>query len=139
MRKSSEAVSGTQILSSALLVIDERVAISIRPLNDLSILDLPGAAFAAQLSHDFDLMIPAHDVRFGEQTPVGVHRELSADFDPAVLGKAGRFPRLAEAEAFKRDPGNYRERVVGEERVNLLGCYSGHFVHALLAGLILKY
>jgi hypothetical protein len=45
-------------------VIDQRIAIGIRPLDSLNLSDLPRTTLAAQLPYDFDLMIPAHDVAF---------------------------------------------------------------------------
>ena len=59
-------------------------------------------------------MVPAHDMRFGEQSAVRVHRQLTADLDPAVLRKPGRFSRLAETEAFQRNPWQDREGVITE-------------------------
>ena len=45
-------------------VIDQRIAIRIRPLDSRGIWDLPRTTLTAQLPDNFDLMIPAHDVGF---------------------------------------------------------------------------
>src|SRR5436305_1927084 len=84
-------------------------------------------------------MVPGHDVRFGEQAAVGIHWQLTAHFDPATLRERGSLTGLAETETLERDPGEDRERVVREKRIDVLMSDAGHLVHGLEARVVLKH
>src|SRR5579872_6111308 len=119
-------------------MIDERIAIRVRPLDDLRIADLSRTAFAAQLPHDLDLMVPSHHVRLGEQAAVGVHRQRAADFDSPALRERRRFARLAETPSLEGDPREDREGIVGEKRIDIIRRYSRYFVYRLKFGLVVE-
>src|SRR5712692_4468180 len=119
-------------------MINERIAVSVRPLDNITVLDLPWTAFAAQLPRDLDLVIPRHDVRFGKQTAVGVHRQFAAHFDTAALSKSGGLAGLAESETLERNPREDRECVVSEKRVYVLMSNACHLVNRLQAGLVIE-
>src|SRR5216684_6527886 len=119
-------------------MINERIAVSVRPLDNITVLDLPWTAFAAQLPRDLDLVIPRHDVRFGKQTAVGIHRQFAAHFDAAALRKSGSLAGLAESETLERNPREDRKRVVGEKRVHVLVSNARHLVNGLQAGLVIE-
>src|SRR5713101_4975784 len=119
-------------------MINERIAVSVRPLDNITVLDLPWTAFAAQLPRDLDLVIPRHDVRFGKQTAVGVYRQFAAYLDTAALRERGRLAGLAESEALERNPCEDRECVVGEKRVHVLVSNACHLVNGLQAGFVIE-
>src|SRR6266446_3624190 len=119
-------------------MINERIAVSVRPLDNIAVLDLARTAFAAQLPRDLDLVIPRHDVRFGKQTAVGVHWQFAANFDTAALSKSGSLAGLGESETLERNPREDRECVVSEKRVHVLVSNACHLVNGLQAGLVVE-
>src|SRR5713101_6885942 len=119
-------------------MINERIAVRVRPLDNLAVLDLARTAFAAQLPRDLDLVIPRHDVRFGKQTAVGVHRQFAAHFDTAALSKSGGLAGLAESETLERNPREDRECVVSEKRVYVLMSNACHLVDRLQTSLVIE-
>src|SRR6266852_4342793 len=119
-------------------MINERIAVSVRPLDNITVLDLPWTAFAAQLPRDLDLVIPRHDVRFGKQTAVGVHWQFAANFDAAALREGASLAGLAESETLERNPCEDRECVVGEKRVHVLVSNACHLVDRLQTRLVIE-
>src|SRR5713101_6194798 len=119
-------------------MINERIAVRVRPLDNIAVLDLARTAFAAQLPRDLDLVIPRHDVRFGEQTAVGIHRQFAANFDTAALRERSGLAGLAESETLERNPCEDRECVVSEKRVYVLMSNACHLVNRLQAGRVIE-
>src|ERR1700730_1796194 len=119
-------------------MIDERIAVSVRPLDNFAVLDLARTAFAAQLPRDLDLVVPRHDVRFGKQTAVGVHWQFAANFDAAALSKSSRLAGLAESETLERNPCEDRECIVSEKCVYVLVSNACHLVNGLYASLVIE-
>src|ERR1700730_7200350 len=119
-------------------MIDERVDVRVRPLDNIAVLDLARTAFAAQLPRDLDLAVPRHDVRFGKQTAVGIHGQFATHFDAAALRERGRLAGLAESETLERNPREDRECVVSEKRVHVLVSNACHLVDGLQARLVIE-
>src|SRR5260370_10491397 len=119
-------------------MINERIAVCVRPLDNLAVLDLARTAFAAQLPRDLDLVIPRHDMCFGKQAAVGVYRQFAAYLDTAALRERGRLAGLAESETLERNPREDRECVVGEKRVHVLVSNACHLVNRLQASLVIE-
>src|SRR5229473_7502235 len=119
-------------------MINERIAVSVRPLDNITVLDLAWTAFAAQLPRDLDLVIPRHDMRFGKQTAVGVYRQFAAYLDTAALRERSSLAGLTESEALERDPCEDRECVVSEKRVYVLMSNACHLVDRLQTSLVIE-
>src|SRR5262245_5235929 len=92
-----------------------------------------------RLADELHLMVPAHDVRLGEQAAVCIHRQLAPERDPAVLGESRGLAATAESEALERRPDEDGESVVDEERVDVRGRYLGHLIDGLEARLVVEY
>src|SRR5262245_62148017 len=71
--------------------------------------DLPRAAVAAQLLHRLEHVIDAGDVRFRQQSAMGVDRQLAAELDAAVLDEIADLAAGAEARLLELE-----QRHVGE-------------------------
>src|SRR5216683_3153701 len=119
-------------------MINERIAVSVRPLDNITVLDLARTAFTTHLPRDLDLVIPRHDVRFGKQTAVGVYRQFPAYLDTAALRERCSLARLAESETLERNPREDRECVVSEKRVHVLVSNACHLVDRLQASLVIE-
>ena len=60
------------------------------------------------------------------------------NFDSAARRKVWRLAGFAEAPSLERDPRENRERVVGEERIDVLVSNAGHFVNGLKARVVIE-
>src|SRR5690606_12667373 len=92
-------------------------------------LHLPVTQPAAQLAHQFGLVIPALHVALGEHAAAGIARQLAADFDAPALDERPAFTFLAEAEAFQRGQQVHAETVVSGEDVDVLRRHARHRIH----------
>src|SRR5437667_6714408 len=107
---------------------DRGVAPRRGPLHDARAAHLALAALATKLADDLDDGVPARHVRLREQTARGIHGQLAAQLDAALLRPRRRLAEAAEAEALEHEPHERRECVVGVERVDVLLRDAGHAI-----------
>src|SRR4030088_1586048 len=85
--------------------------------------NLARAAIATQLVHRFDHMIDAGDMGLGQQSAVGVDRQLAAQFDAAVLHEVADLAARAEPGLLQFEQRHIAETVVDHGAVHIAWLY----------------
>src|SRR4051812_26644518 len=105
-------------------------------MHESAIPHLALAAFAAQLPHRLDLMVPALHVGFREMAAPGVYRQLAAKRDALLAHEPPGLALPAIAIAFEGERHVAGEAVVDLQAVHIFGARPGHIEHLFGGGFL---
>ncbi len=94
--------------------------------GNLRILNLSRTCLVAYLGYGFGNVEHAADVCLREEPAMGIHRQLAANLDPAVLDKCPTFPLLAETIVLEGNQHHRREAIIELCDIYGLGGQASH-------------